>query len=464
MKKSFLFSVILICCYVSSLSQPCPDSLFITSQAQIDSFQINYPNCTEIEGDVTIIGDDITNLNGLIGLSLIGGSLMVGEIENGIGNPNLVTLQGLDSLTTVGEDIVIHSNNVLTSLMGLESLISIEGSLWIGYHIWGQGGGNPSLSSLAALNHLVSIGGSLWIYDNPVLTSLSGLDNVTLIGDYLLIEENNALTSLEGLNNITSIGGGLEIHGNNSLTSLTGLENLISIGGSLEVRDNEALISLTGLENLTSIGWDFSIINNDVLTSLTGLDNVTSIGSAIDIRSNSALTNLTGLFNVTSIGGGIDIHINEVLTSLSGLDNIDAGSIVQMTFYSNDYLSSCEVQSICDYLKNPSGYVGIFNNAVGCNSSEEVLDSCEANAVSIDEQNIQDKLSLYPNPANQELNISIDNHTIDEVSIRTLTGQQVLQERPVNGTIDISHLQAGMYIVEVAIENARLRQKLLVQR
>ncbi len=33
-----------------------------------------------------------------------------------------------------------------------------------------------------------------------------------------------------------------------------------------------------------------------------------------------------------------------------------------------------------------------------------------------------------------------------------------------NGTVDISVLQPGMYIVEVTIENTRIRQKLLVQR
>lgn len=71
--------------------------------------------------------------------------------------------------------------------------------------------------------------------------------------------------------------------------------------------------------------------------------------------------------------------------------------------------------------------------------------------------------SLYPNPAHQELNISAEGHTIDGVNIYTLTGQQLLRKRPVNGTLDISALQPGMYIVEVSIENTRLRQKLLIE-
>jgi S-formylglutathione hydrolase FrmB len=55
---------------------PCsclPQGITFTNQAQIDNFQTNYPGCTEIEGDVTIAGDDITNLNGLSVLTSIGG-------------------------------------------------------------------------------------------------------------------------------------------------------------------------------------------------------------------------------------------------------------------------------------------------------------------------------------------------------------------------------------------------------
>ena len=46
-------------------SQSClPDGITFETQAQVDSFQINHPGCFEIEGDVTISGDNITNLNG----------------------------------------------------------------------------------------------------------------------------------------------------------------------------------------------------------------------------------------------------------------------------------------------------------------------------------------------------------------------------------------------------------------
>lgn len=48
-----------------SQSSCLPEGITFTSQEQIDNFQINYPGCTEIEGDLIISGEDITNLEGL---------------------------------------------------------------------------------------------------------------------------------------------------------------------------------------------------------------------------------------------------------------------------------------------------------------------------------------------------------------------------------------------------------------
>jgi len=55
MKKIFLnFALVAFGCY-NAISQGClPEGITFTTQAQIDSFQINYPGCTKIEGNVNI--------------------------------------------------------------------------------------------------------------------------------------------------------------------------------------------------------------------------------------------------------------------------------------------------------------------------------------------------------------------------------------------------------------------------
>ena len=411
MKKLKLLILLNFIIQTTASSQSClPEGITFTTQAEIDSFQINYPGCTEIEGDVDIEGDGITNLNGLHVLTAIWGYISVEY------NDALSSLTGLDNVTSIGGDLNIWYNHALTSLSGLDNLTTIVGGLRIS--------GNDAVTSLTGLDNVTSIGEDLGIYNNDNLTNLTGLDNVTSIGEDLRIKHQDALTSLTGLDNVTSIGGDLQIQYNDALPNLTGLNSLTSVGGYLWIGDNAALSNLAGLDNVTSIGEDFRISYNPAMTSLTGfnnltsvggelgiaanatltslmgLDNVTSTGGDLTIGSNAALTSLTGLENMTSVGGNLGIlgndaltsfsglynlttiagelriSGNDVVTSLMGLDNINEGSIGKLTIINNNSLANCEVGSICNYLANPNGTVIIYSNAPGCNNPPEVANAC----------------------------------------------------------------------------------------
>ena len=125
-------------------------------------------------------------------------------------------------------------------------------------------------------------------------------------------------------------------------------------------------------------------------------------------------------------------------------------------------LSTCEVQSICDYLASPTGFIEIYNNAIGCNSLEEVEEACEG--VSVECINPEDEISIFPNPANKQLTISSkDGATIEKIIIYNQTGQKVLQEKPANNIIDISQLQPGMYLIEVVSGQRIIREKLMIR-
>jgi len=394
---------------VVSFSQPClPDGITFTTQLEIDDFQTIYPNCTEIEGDVTISGDSITSLYGLDVVTSIGGNLMIYE------NASLTSLIGLESLisigSTAGSSIHIYNNDALTSLTGLEGLTSIDSTLEIldndalinltglnnvtsiggAIKIGESSMGNQSMTSLTGLENIAFVGGFISISGNAALTSLTGLEGITSVMGSLYIDSNDALTSLEGLNNLTYIGEDLGIGqpneggwGNISLATLTGLENVTSIEGGVWIIGNTILTNLIGLEGLTSIGGGLEIYSNNALTNLTGLDHLTSIGGDLHIGSdyyaglgNPSLTSLTGLENLTSIAGILRIVINDALMSLSGLDNIDAASIDGLYMYDNISLSSCDVHSVCDYLVSPNGTIEIHDNAPGCNSQDEVEEAC----------------------------------------------------------------------------------------
>lgn len=238
-----------------SSSQSClPEGIYFQTQAQIDNFQVNYPGCSVIEGNVTIRSSLINNLNGLSVLSSIEGHLNIHE------NTMLNSTKGLDNVTHIGGDLTLWLNNSLTSLTGLDNLTSIGGILSIG--------SNENLVSLNGLKNLTSIGKDLSIWYNSSLTSLSGMDNLASIGGCLAINDNAVLNGLSGLDHVTFIGDGLHIRNNDVLATLTGLDNVASIGGDLQVWDNDALSSLAGIDNMDvhSIS-DLIILENSSLST-----------------------------------------------------------------------------------------------------------------------------------------------------------------------------------------------------
>ena len=101
------------------------------------------------------LNGNITNLDTLRSLRTLGSHLII----NGT---NLTSLRGLDSLTSVADNLVIINNSMLTSLEGLEALTNVGGHVIIR--------DNGVLTSLAGLSALGAIGGDVTIVDNGMLT------------------------------------------------------------------------------------------------------------------------------------------------------------------------------------------------------------------------------------------------------------------------------------------------------
>jgi hypothetical protein len=206
-------------------------------------------------------------------------------------------------------------------------------------------------------------------------------------------------------------------------------------------------------------------MSNPDLISLSGLDNLNSIEGLLDIEGNGTLTSLTGLNNLTSIGGFMWIGLNDVLTSLTGLDNIDAGSITELHINYNYSLSTCDIQSVCDYLASPNGTIEIHDNAVGCNSQEEVESAC---GVGYKESNIsENQLYIYPNPSSTQITIETPSTPFKNtlLTIYNINGQQLISRLITEETTvtDVSTLVSGVYIVKVTDERMVQVGKLIKQ-
>ncbi|NQT78367.1 MAG: T9SS type A sorting domain-containing protein [Bacteroidetes bacterium] len=424
---------------ISSAQSCIPDYITFYLQSQVDSFQINYPGCTEIEGDVIITGNDITNLIGLVVLTSIGGDLRIEDASsltklyglNNISfiggelnieeNESLFNLEGLSSLVHINESLKIKENSSLLSLSGLDNLTTIGEDLNIGCsgYSWT---GNPLLNNLSGLHSLSSIGNTLMICNNHGMTDLSGIENltsvenirissndnqssltglqgVTNVDGYISISWNDLLNSLYGLNNLTTtgslllfrlpslddlsglerlctVGNDLTISSNFSIISLTSLDSLNYIGGKLTIESNYDLVDLSGLENLTEIGAGLEIGSNYSLSSINALSSVTSIGGDLIIQSNSDLTSLVGLSGVTSIDGDLVISNFSNLTSLAGIENINPSSIENLQISWLYSLTDCAFPNICEYLADPNGVVDIYRNGSSCNNPVQIANEC----------------------------------------------------------------------------------------
>ena len=182
------------------------------------------------------------------------------------------------------------------------------------------------------------------------------------------------------------------------------------------------------------------------ITNLDGLNVLTSIGDGLSLNFNYGLSSMTGLSNLTSIGGALSIMNEDALESLQGLENIAPASIENIIIAGNNILSACHVQSICDYLSTGTGNVSISQNATGCNSIDEVQQSCEA--VGMEEQ-YQISLTLHPNPTdNGFITITLDNPQNLHLTCINAFGQQVYQQviNSVETVINVSTWIPGIYL------------------
>lgn len=403
--KKIISVFICILLYVSNVqANTCAPVNFthvLSTQAAVDSFPIYYPGCTDFDGNITISGNNITNLNGLSNLMYIQKKLIIKD------NTVLTNLSGLNAVIDIGEDLIIENNAALANLSGLDALVEVRDNFdiinnsalvtlnglnslkYVDFFVIRD---NSRLKNMSGLNNLDSTSYSLTISNNNSLNSLQGLDNfrTTL---WLTISSNPLLTNMNGLGNLRNVFEGLGIGYNNSLVNLNGLNNLNKVGwldisfnpllreikglnglthiGLLQITDNASLIDLIGLENVTKLSGGCRIINNASLSSLNGLNNLDSVGGfyGLSIQSNNSLINLIGLEHLTTVYE-VGIINNVLLSSLNGLNS--SIKIGRLFLYDNIKLNCCYIaKQILE--NNPQiDHIGIYNNDNGCNSETEI--------------------------------------------------------------------------------------------
>ncbi|PIQ25923.1 MAG: hypothetical protein COW63_18030 [Bacteroidetes bacterium CG18_big_fil_WC_8_21_14_2_50_41_14] len=198
------------------------------------------------------------------------------------------------------------------------------------------------------------------------------------------------------------------------------------------------------------------------MTTLSGVEGLTTVNDGLFINSNFELENVYGLNNVTLVGGKLMIKANNKLTTLNGLGNIAAESIDSINISGNLMLSTCHVQSVCDFIATPDAVVYIVDNAEGCNNETEVDSACQS--LNVPELKFGDYYSIYPVPAHDKLQISVLNGAVmNSITVYNQFGQKVIFIKPTGTSIDISGLNPGLYIIEIQDNKNKLRGRFIVR-
>ncbi|MEM7104767.1 MAG: T9SS type A sorting domain-containing protein [Bacteroidota bacterium] len=231
----------------------CPvGNLVFETQGEVDSFAVNFPNCSVLDGDILVNGaDQVVSLLAFSGLTEIIGDLSI------VNCSNLTNLNGLHNITRIERAITIRNNALITSLEGFSSL------------------------SFAGFGMVVQ--------DNPHLVNFEGVDNLVTVNTSLQVENNAVLENFIGLENLETIGLVFIVRNNHSIASMAGLDSL-SLIGEMVVTFNDGLTEVGPMPQLDSIIWGVNINNNPILSSLSGFDRPISIGSLLFVDNNPQLS------------------------------------------------------------------------------------------------------------------------------------------------------------------------------
>lgn len=304
-----------------------PTDVIFFTQADVDEFPSLYPNCREINGSLTLaMNSSIQNIDSLYQIQKVNGSIDIRRnynLENTRGLRNLEEVSGDFFFSQNG---ILNLDFAKLEYIGGDALIQVDVDTLATNFPVREIGGNLAISSsellsLNGLDSLKSVGSELVFSDLPNLMSLSGLSHIKTVGSNLTLSGLMSINSLAGLESLDSIGG-LTVRYCKGLTDIVGLGHLNSIGGSVMIEHNDNLISLSGLSSLIEIKGELNLRSNESLTNMNGLNSLTSLGGITLKRNPNFTIEPNFVFGLDSIPGKVLFYEQPGITDLNILTGI----------------------------------------------------------------------------------------------------------------------------------------------
>lgn len=435
-----------------------PEGITFNTQAQIDAFPTNYPGCTQILGDVCI-GDctspftntNISNLNGLSGITQLGGQLHINS------NPNLSNISPLYNIVSVNGTMNLNFNGSIIN--GFNNLTHVGGTLaFTGNH-----------NTISGFNNLSTSNANIQITKSySPLSSINGFNSLTSLS-YIFLSYQTSLSNISGFNNLITIDwganpalGGLVIR-SCALSNLNFLSNIENLGKIL-LESNPNLISISGLANLDTIKGNINLVGNSNLSicEINALCNrINPITGNITINSNGSNCNtIAQVQQSCALLLPVTIHsFNIENTSTSNLLHWQTSSEIN-----NHYFE-------IEYSKNGTDFTNIGRKEAAGNSNtlldyhfvHKGVDAgmhyyrlkqvdydgkySYSDIKSVFVKGEDNEVSIFPNPTSEF--ISILGMTNGRYEIKDFSGKLVRSGDFISSVLSLEGLSAGIYFVSL---------------
>ncbi len=363
------------------------------------------------------------------------------EVEYDISlSPNI----GADTTICPGDSVILDAGNAGAT------------------YFWSNGESTQEITIFDAGTYAVIVTNACGSFPDFMIIEFHEL-NINLGGDIVVCEGQS--TTIDATD--TTAVSYLWSTGDNTATISTTIAGLYAVTienhcGAIDTDSAMVYVLSTSIE----LGADTSICQGSTLLLDVGVPGLTYIWSTSETMQAIEVTE-AGMYSVTVTDpicgdaiGNIIVSVDPVPTIELGFDTLeiefgttgifDAGSGYSSYLWSNGETT----QSI--EISEEGLYSVIVTNEFGCSAYDEAYLKVGPN--SIEENSLENSISIFPNPVKEKLFINSEIAEIEKVDIYNSIGKLIYSERnkSKNIELDVSKYPMGVYFIRVDLQNGNI--------
>jgi len=343
--------------------------------------------------------------------------------------------------------VIVLGNNVIGA--GANNTANIEGIA--AGQTWTNYGGTLTDDNSGSLKYISIRHGGATIANGSEINGLTlgGVGNKTIVENIEIISNDD--------DGIEIFGGNVNV---NNLLIYNQTDDAIDLDQAYSGTITNAYVAMgVGSDTVFEIDGTESTSTPRVTGSYT-IDGVTAIGNA-----NATRLTTYGDWKADAMGANKNIVFKgfKVGSKVKGIDADTFGNNT-LTFSNLDFVTTDALSTISTQLTSTHAEI-LSAQATGTGSTEDHFYTWTAyfsggkGTLSVEENSVKTPFSVYPNPFNNDLNVS-SQIKVESLRLYNISGQLVKQVKNSN-SMNVSELAKGIYILEVTADATREIRKVI---